>query len=83
MILKLGLHAYVVPDFGLAGLMTVLGRTPVWTMIGLLAGLPGDQLGWALQWTWNVVGLMIAVLVTGLSLPVPASEWTVGKFCLK
>jgi hypothetical protein len=49
MILKLGLHTHVVPHFDVADLMTVLGRTPVWTAIGLLAGLAGGLLGLALE----------------------------------
>jgi hypothetical protein len=49
MILKLGLHTRAVPDFGVADLMTVLGRTPVWTVIGLLTGLAGGLLGLALE----------------------------------
>ncbi len=35
---KVSLHGHPVPDFSAADLAVVIGRTPIWGLIGLLAG---------------------------------------------
>lgn len=39
MLVKVSLHAHVPPEFSLAQVMAVLGRTPIWGGAGALAGL--------------------------------------------
>jgi hypothetical protein len=39
MLVKISLHAHSVPDFTARDLGAVLGRTPVWALAGLAAGL--------------------------------------------
>jgi hypothetical protein len=39
MLVKVSLHSHAVPDFTARDLGAVLGRTPVWALAGLAAGL--------------------------------------------
>lgn len=39
MVFKVGLHSHPSPDFSTSQIQAVLGRTPVWTLVGALLGL--------------------------------------------